>query len=72
MTKIVYNTNYLGIFLSRDAVLRARELSGNQTWGGACIKGEVKSNGSGICDDDWSGIYNVSRNHAYPLDTHAY
>ena len=40
-TKVVYNGCYGGFSLSREAILLARELSGNPTWGGACLKGEI-------------------------------
>jgi hypothetical protein len=57
MTKIVYNACYGGFSLSREAVLKAREISGNPDWGGACIKGDVYHSGEpvpydyGHCDD---------------------
>ena len=42
--KVVYNSCYGGWFsLSRAAVLRAREISGNPKWGGATIQGDNKN-----------------------------
>lgn len=52
MVKVVINRCYGGFSLSREAVLRAREISGNPKWGGATIKGDVHDGGY-ICDSDF-------------------
>jgi len=46
--KIVYNACYGGFSLSRAAVKRAREISGNPKWGGACIVGDVYGSGEPV------------------------
>lgn len=60
--KIVYNSLYGdGFCLSRAAVQRARELSGDPKWGGITIKGDVAVDGK-VCDTTASYIgYNVPR-----------
>lgn len=62
MTKIAYNGCYCvgGFSLSRAAIMRAREISGNPLWGGVAIKGDVYSNGS-RCNHDYGYISDVSR-----------
>ena len=62
MAKIVYNACYGGFSLSRVAVIRAREISGNPTWGGACIKGDVAD--YGVIDRDYGFAKNVARHDA--------
>jgi len=41
MSKIAYNACFGGFNLSRAAVLRAREITGDPSWGGACIIGDT-------------------------------
>lgn len=60
MTKIVYNACFGGFSLSRAAVLRAREISGNPAWGGPCIKGDIYGCGTQV-DRDYGHIDGVSR-----------
>ncbi len=48
--KVVYNGCYGGFTLSKDAVLRAREISGDPKWGDAVLQGEMYSDGSGPKD----------------------
>lgn len=52
MVKVVYNAKYGGFGLSREAVIRAREISGDPEWGGPCIAGDIDDNGS-IVDGDY-------------------
>ena len=51
IAKVVYNRCFGGFSLSRKAVLLAREMSGDPTWGGACIKGDVYNNGQKVSGD---------------------
>jgi hypothetical protein len=51
MTKIVINACYGAYSISREAVLRAREISGDPNWGGACIKGDVSEEGWAVDGD---------------------
>lgn len=51
MPKIAYNRCFGGFSLSRDAVIRAREISGDPKWGGCALKGEKYDDGS-IADMD--------------------
>lgn len=44
--KVVYNACYGGFSLSQEAVLLAREISGNDKWGDCPMKGEAYSDGS--------------------------
>lgn len=60
MAKIAYNACYGGFALSRSAVLRAREISGNPTWGGVCIAGDVYEGGE-ICPSDFGHINGIAR-----------
>jgi hypothetical protein len=55
MYKVVYNDCYGGFSLSREAVLLARELSGDPDWGGVCIKGDywVKDDKKILWDYDY-------------------
>ena len=59
--EIVINGCYGGFCLSREAVIRARELSGNSRWGGPTIRGDVY-NGGLICKMDCGFISNIDRN----------
>lgn len=61
MGKVVYNSCFGGFSLSREAVLLARELSGNPKWGGACIAGDVHTNGE-VVERDYGHIKDVPRN----------
>jgi hypothetical protein len=54
MTKIVYNLCFGGFGISREAVLRGRELSGDPRWGGL-LKGEAYVDGS-VCDHDYNSL----------------
>lgn len=59
MAKVVYNACHGGFSLSRKAVLRAREISGDPKWGGQCIAGD---NWAGWdCDMDYGHIEGVKR-----------
>lgn len=60
MAKVVYNGCYGGFSLSREAVLRARELSGNPTWGGPCIKGDRYGEGTPV-DHDHGHVEGIAR-----------
>ena len=63
MAKIAYNACHGGFALSRSAVLRAREISGDPKWGGACINGDVFDDGT-ACLEDYGSIENVPRDNA--------
>lgn len=56
MAKIAYNRCFGGFSLSREAVLLARELSGNPTWGGCVLKGEKWSDSDKLANDDYGHI----------------
>lgn len=58
--KVVYNATFGGFGLSRAAVLRAREISNNPTWGGASIKGDVFDDGS-VCGADYGSVSGIQR-----------
>lgn len=58
--KIAYNACFGGFSLSRAAILRARTISGNPNWGGACIKGDVYADGE-KCDSDFGHLRSVPR-----------
>lgn len=60
MTKIVYNNCYGGFSLSREAVLRAREISGNPMWGGVTTNGDVYVAGKPI-DTHYGHCEDISR-----------
>lgn len=58
--KVVLNACYGGFSLSREAVIRAREISGNKRWGGAVIAGDIYGNGESV---PWDyGYVDVPRN----------
>lgn len=59
MNKVVYNDCYGGFSLSREAILLARELSGNPEWGGAIIKGDKGEDGE-LCEHEY-GYVEVAR-----------
>lgn len=61
MPKVAYNACYGGFSLSRAAVLRAREISGNPKWGGTCIKGDVFGDNGGVCDTDYGHVEDLPR-----------
>lgn len=46
--KVVINICYGGFSLSREAIIRAREISGNSSWGGPSIVGDVYNNGEKV------------------------
>lgn len=60
MVKVVYNNCFGGFGLSREAILLARELSGNPKWGDCVLKGEKYENGE-KCDFEYGGTDNISR-----------
>ena len=62
MTHVVYNYCFGGFSLSRAAVIRAREISGDPLWGGACIKGDAGDGWS--CDADYGHVDGVPRHDA--------
>jgi len=62
MTKIVYNNCHGGFSLSRAAVLRAREISGDPTWGGPTIKGDTYGDGKPVNRD--YGFVKIARHDA--------
>lgn len=51
MTKVSYNSCFGGFSLSREAILRGREISGNPKWAGLMLKGESFDDGSVAKDD---------------------
>ena len=61
MAKIVYNACFGGFSLSRKAILLARKLSNNPTWGGASIVGDSYEDGSGKVTSDYGGAREISR-----------
>lgn len=65
MAKIVFNACYGGFSLSREAVLLARELTGNPKWGGATIKGDLYENGE-VCEYDFGYIDSCGGGDAIP------
>lgn len=46
--KVVYNACFGGFSLSREAVLLARQISGDPNWGGPCIIGDHYSDGKSV------------------------
>jgi hypothetical protein len=60
MTKVVINRCYGGFSLSRAAVLRAREISGDPKWGGPTILGDVCENGTHV-NYDYGVINEIPR-----------
>lgn len=58
--KVAYNNCYGGFCLSREAILRAREISGDPKWGGATIKGDIYSNGD-LVESDYGIIEKIKR-----------
>lgn len=59
--KVVINSEVGGFSLSRAAVMKGRELSGNPEWGGMCIKGDTYSDG-GLVEEDYGFIHDIKRN----------
>lgn len=51
MPKIAYNACYGGFTLSRKAILRGREISGDPKWLGATIIGDTYPDGSAVDSD---------------------
>ena len=51
-TKVAYNACFGGFGLSKEAVLLARQMSGNPKWGGCVIGGEMFKDGSGPASPD--------------------
>ena len=62
--KVAYNGCDGGFCLSREAVILARKLSGNDGWGGVTIKGDVYEDGR-ICDSDYGSIHGISRDNEF-------
>lgn len=60
MTKVAYNSCFGGFSLSRAAILRAREISGDQKWGNTHITGDAWDNGKPV-DRDYGHIDKVPR-----------
>jgi hypothetical protein len=58
--EIVINAGHGGFSLSREGVLLGRKLSNNENWGGACIVGDIYSDGK-ECTMDF-GFVTVERN----------
>jgi hypothetical protein len=58
--KVVINRCFGGFSLSREAVLSAREISGDPKWGGCTIMGDIGEDGS-VCDTDYGYIHGVKR-----------
>jgi hypothetical protein len=56
MAKVAYNRCFGGFSFSREAVLLARELSANPTWGGCVLKGEKWPDGANTANDDYGHI----------------
>lgn len=63
MPKVVYNSCYGGFGLSRAAIERAREMSGNPAWGGPCLKGDTYDDGT-LVERDYGRIEGVARHDA--------
>lgn len=59
--KIVINACYGGFSLSREGVLRAREISGDPHWGGACIKGDIYPHSGKPIDYDLGFLGDIKR-----------
>jgi hypothetical protein len=56
MTKVAYNRCFGDFSLSRAAILRGREISGDPKWAGCMLKGEPFDDGSGVASDDFGHI----------------
>lgn len=61
MAKVVYNTTYGGFSLSRAAILRAREISGNSNWGAYSIAGDIHPETGDRLDKDYGNLDGVAR-----------
>jgi hypothetical protein len=62
MAKVAYNSCYGGFSLSRAAILRAREISGDPKWGGPAIKGDLWDDGSkGTVPHDYGSVSDIPR-----------
>ena len=55
MVKVAYNKCFGGFSLSREAIFRGREISGNPKWAGCILKGERYDDGS-VASDDYGHI----------------
>jgi len=64
--KLVINACYGGFSLSRKAVLLGREISGNPRWGGACIIGDTRDDGT-MANRDY-GFARVDRDDEHLVD----
>lgn len=58
--KVVYNACHGGFSLSREAVLLARQISGDPNWGGPSIVGDRENDGSQV-KTDYGFLDDVSR-----------
>lgn len=62
MNKVVYNACYGGFSLSREAILLAREMTGDPRWGAPCIKGDKYDDGTEV-DADYGRIRDRVKRH---------
>lgn len=61
MAKVVCNNRYGSFTLSRAAVLRARELSGDPHWNSPCIAGDLYQSGAVMRSDYGSLSTDIAR-----------
>ena len=61
--KIVYNACFGGFSLSREAVLRARKISGNPKWGGATIEGDTYEDTGKVVEMDYGFLNDGIKRH---------
>lgn len=65
MAKVVINTCFGGFSISAAAVVRAREISGDEAWGECVLVGERYPDSNQLCTHDWGhGVYDVARHDA--------
>lgn len=57
MRKVVYNECFGGFSLSKQAIIRAREISGNNRWGDCLIPGELYEDGTPVSDTLFGGFH---------------
>lgn len=55
--KVAYNGAFGGFSLSRAAVRRGREISGNPKWADITLPGEEYDDGSGVCEEPRSSTF---------------
>jgi len=58
--QVVVNTCYGGFGLSREAILLARKISGDPTWGGATIEGDQYDDGKPVTHD-YGFVHDIKR-----------